>query len=185
MAKEKEKTNGAKGFPNKHLHARVSYLHQVATYLATTDLAQTSDLAKNVPYPAQHVAATSGSSGTEEAVLAAEMPRHDVRTWFPAKNFHTSGGSCHSSGQMRQVAQKSQIRLHPALKRASCKICNAVLIESQTCDKYVENLSRGGRKAHADVLVLKCHACGAKKRFPIGATRQPRKPDRPTISPTA
>lgn len=52
------------------------------------------------------------------------------------------------------------------------------LIEGHTSKKTVENLSKGGRKPLADILVLECKACGATKRWPVGAKRQDRKTKR-------
>ena len=53
-----------------------------------------------------------------------------------------------------------------------------VLVSGATCRKFVENLSNGGRKPHADVLVIECGSCGAQKRWPIGARRQRKKGER-------
>ncbi|EME87281.1 uncharacterized protein MYCFIDRAFT_112416, partial [Pseudocercospora fijiensis CIRAD86] len=87
----------------------------------------------------------------------------------------------HISSQTRQVALKSQIRPSSDFKQLSCKVCNAVLVHDRTCKRAIENASRGGRKTHANVLVVECIACGTKKRYPIGAKRQQRKKLRAVI----
>lgn len=70
---------------------------------------------------------------------------------------------------------KSQIRLSQDVKHSICKRCSAILIPGSTSSSKVENLSRGGKKPWADVLVIECNVCSAQKRFPVGAKRQPRK----------
>ncbi|KAK4508127.1 hypothetical protein PRZ48_001865 [Zasmidium cellare] len=175
MAKDKtkEKAKGARNVPNKHLHARVSFLHQAAVALAAQESntpsqhspASPSDME---PAAAQHVRLDDdqmdwkGLCDQRKDSNGTESNQEPVR----------SGMSFHLSSQLRQVARKSQIRLHPSLKRAACKTCNAVLVEGQTCNKHLENLSKGGKKRQADVLVLECTYCGSKKRFPVGAERQ-------------
>ena len=42
----------------------------------------------------------------------------------------------------------------------------------------MENASRNACKPFADIEVATCLACGAQKRFPIGAIRQSRKANR-------
>jgi len=194
MGKGKAKT----GVPNKHLHARISFLQQAATYVAlqgqdagserlqkpfsepATSSADaeacyskpdepTRPAAKpGVPFPAQNEQGLSTrQTGTDQSVIA------DPTT--PALYMRAGGLPHHLISNLRQVAQKSTIRLHSSVKRTLCRVCNAVLVEGQTCQKSMENTSRGGRKPHADVLVLKCIACGAKKRFPVGAVRQGKK----------
>jgi ribonuclease P protein subunit RPR2 len=78
----------------------------------------------------------------------------------------------HMVTDLRSVSLKTRIRLSPAMKQTLCKFCDALLVEGQSCTTQVENQSRGGRKAWADVLVRKCHACGNVKRQPIHAQRQ-------------
>ncbi|KAG0128310.1 ribonuclease P protein subunit RPR2 [Tuber indicum] len=68
----------------------------------------------------------------------------------------------------RTVAKKTVIRFDPSVKRTWCKRCDAVLVPGVSCEHRVENLSRGGRKAWADVLVVRCWGCGCLKRFPVG-----------------
>ncbi|RPB01879.1 Rpr2-domain-containing protein, partial [Choiromyces venosus 120613-1] len=68
----------------------------------------------------------------------------------------------------RTVAKKAVIRFDPSIKRTWCKRCNAVLVPGVSCEHRVDNLSRGGRKAWADVLIVRCWGCGCLKRFPVG-----------------
>jgi ribonuclease P protein subunit RPR2 len=77
---------------------------------------------------------------------------------------------------MRSVSLKAQIRQSPAIKQTICKYCDAVQIEGKTCHSTVENLSKGGRKPWADVLVTWCDTCGNAKRYPVSAApRQKRR----------
>lgn len=186
MAKEKTKI----GVPNRHLHARISYLQQAATYLAT------AHISSDQPGAAKDVTQGGDSAGTETTTIRGAVgaplstspvagPYRETRT--TPKNYEketqdslviqqpSSGGlPLLLSSHMAQVARKSQIRLDPSVKHAVCKRCSTPLVEGQTCRKSMENVSNG-RKPHADLLVLQCLACGAEKRWPVGARRQERK----------
>lgn len=154
--------------PNKHLHARVAFLQQAATYLAH----QCSPEAAN-DLPGVSDDDLSRDTNVTKREDGAQLSTVDML--MPAQS---SGLPQHLSSQLRQVALKAQIRLDPSVKRAFCKTCNAVLVEGETCLKFIENLSRGGRKTHAKILVVKCQACGTKKRFPMAAARQRKKGER-------
>lgn len=177
MAKSKDK--GPKGVPNKHLHARVSFLHQAATYLniqtrPTSDGQATAELRRRDELPGIYRIGSNRQPGTEakQANEASSGCENSVSTF----TIPTTGGlPSHLTSQLRQVARKSQLRLHSSIKRNTCNVCSAVLTEGLTCKKYIENLSRGGNKPHADILVVECASCGSKKRFPAGANRQQRK----------
>lgn len=43
-----------------------------------------------------------------------------------------------------------------------------MLVPGVSCEHRIENLSKGGRKAWADVLIVRCWGCGCLKRFPVG-----------------
>lgn len=194
MAKDKTKS----GVPNKHLHARISYLQQAATYLTLQGQGR----------PTASLGSQSSVAGPEEARLeesengTAFGPAHTTKPVHPGHEVnqgtspgdvrelslsrqlalfngpHNGGLPLHLTTHLRQTALKSQIRLHANIKQSICKRCSTVLIEGQTSTKRIENLSRGGKKPHADVLVLECGVCGAAKRFPVGAKRQKRKSER-------
>lgn len=166
----KEKIKGTKGPPNKHLSARIAFLQQAALHLARSRShgdGQTS----TTSHGDSHIDNSDGKDLQSKADPAT--PSH------PAPN----GLAAHLALQLRQVALKSVIRMQPSTKHFSCKVCHTVLLEGQTCNKYTENLSRGGRKPHADVTVHECTTCGTKKRFPMNAKRQPRKGMRKHSSP--
>lgn len=177
MAKEKAK----KGVPNKHLHARIAFLHQAATYLNAQSLGQTqngvqeSGPAQNPGQPQQMTTLPPGTVGTHATHTRANAKPSPGRPSTATFNPPSSGLPLQLNSHLRSVAQKAQIRLSSDLKHAICKICCSPLVEGKTCLRSVENLSKNGRKSWADVLVLKCCACGASKRFPIGAKKQKRK----------
>lgn len=180
MAKEKAK----KGVPNKHLHARIAFLHQAATYLNAQAIGQSPNgvqgtlsvedashpqlIEKTIPIPP----GTLGTGAKNAPANTKPSPGHPSTATF---NPPSSGLPLQLNAHIRSVAQKAQIRLSSDLKHAICKVCCSPLVEGKTCLRSVENLSKGGRKPWADVLVLKCCACGASKRFPIGAKKQKRK----------
>lgn len=170
MAKEKVK----KGVPNKHLHARIAFLHQAAEHLARTA-------------EAQKVASIDADSGNESTYNASQpstiFPDPDPITASPTTTTKPKPLSHHPStglptllsSHLKTIAQKAQIRLAPDLKHSICKTCSAPLLEDLTSVKFVENSSRGGRKPWANVVVVECVGCGTRKRFPVGAKRQVRK----------
>lgn len=177
MAKEKGK--GARGVPNKHLHARVAYLQQAAKYLTLRSCASNGVDHGTTPI--------TGHDNTLQLQESNQAPKIPPGTPAITRD-HVSGLPTYLSSHLRQVALKAQIRLNPSVKRSICKTCNTVQIEGETCSKYTENLSHNGRKPHAEMLVLECLACGTKKRFPTAAVRQRKKDERkqPTLgSPAA
>ncbi|GAB7332073.1 hypothetical protein MBLNU13_g03962t1 [Cladosporium sp. NU13] len=176
MAKEKAK----KGVPNKHLHARIAYLDRAVNYLSTQSLAQSHNGIKKIDteelqdqhQPTTVLPGTLAIDAAHSVANKKPSPGHPNTVAF---NPPPSGLPLQLNAHLRSVAQKAQIRLTQDLKHAICKICCSPLIEGETCIRSTENLSKGGRKPWADVLVLKCCACGACKRFPVGAKKQKRK----------
>ncbi|KAK3068507.1 hypothetical protein LTR53_013861, partial [Teratosphaeriaceae sp. CCFEE 6253] len=182
MAKEKTKA----GVPNRHLHARISYLQQAATYLTVqgridggvqrspdTDPATAAirigDCRTEAPPTGDDGRAGTSSVASLDAEYAQDTK--DSVLALP----HSGGVPLRLTSHLQQIARKAQIRLHPHIKHSICRTCSTVLVDGETCRKRMENLSRGGAKLHADVLVIQCAVCGAVKRFPVGATRQERK----------
>ncbi|RMZ85955.1 hypothetical protein DV737_g242, partial [Chaetothyriales sp. CBS 132003] len=137
--------------PHRHLHSRVSFLHQAATYLATS---------------------VDSRAGGKASVSDA---RHGQRD---ASDLDERGGkqacraqSRHLISQLRGVSKKAQIRLAPDVKRVLCKRCDSLLLPGHGCVSEIENASLDRRKPWADVLCIKCTACGTVKRFPAGRPR--------------
>jgi ribonuclease P protein subunit RPR2 len=180
MAKEKAK----KGVPNKHLHARIAYLDQAVKYLSAQSLNQPLNETQKPDTKEVHehhqpvvrmttiLPGTLAIDASHSIANQKPSPSHPSTATF---NPPPSGLPLQLNAHLRSVAQKAQIRLSQDVKHAICKICSSPLIEGETCLRSTENLSKGGRKPWADVLVLKCCACGACKRFPIGAKKQKRK----------
>ncbi|KAL1583878.1 hypothetical protein WHR41_07193 [Cladosporium halotolerans] len=185
MAKDKAK----KGVLNKHLHARIAYLHQAAKYLSTQALSESpvNDRSSAMQISSESDPGTSSCESELHGTLATNdiSARANTRpapgqpstaTFTPPH----SGLPLQLSAHLRAVAQKAQIRLSHDIKHAICKACSSPLIDGETCSRTMENLSKGGRKPWANVLVVKCLACGACKRFPVGAKKQKRKSLRET-----
>jgi len=146
----KVKAPKTKGIPNKHLHARSTFLYQAATYL-TLQTATQEDIAADIARDKD-----DGSIETQRhSPLALEL-----------------------GSDLQQVSRKGQLRLAVDLKRSMCKSCNTVLVPGRTLTQNIENPSKGGKKPWADVLVITCLICGGKKRFPVGATKQLKKAKR-------
>ncbi|KAF2651975.1 Rpr2-domain-containing protein, partial [Lophiostoma macrostomum CBS 122681] len=135
-----------KGVPNRHLHARTTFLYQAASYLTL------HPSAGNLRSSGSGIKASDSASATGCSALALQLGAH-----------------------LRSVSHKGQIRLSPDLKRSICKSCDAILIPGKTATHALENKSKDQRKPWADVHEITCTICSSKKRFPVGATRQPRK----------
>ena len=167
MAKDKSKS----GLKNKHLHARIAYLHCAAVHLTRDHgTVSTMDQDRNI-----------GSKECEQPPEASLAQEHTDSQSQQTTRFdpHPSGGlPIYLSAHLSQVARKSQIRLRSEVKHSICKRCGAIQVEGTTCKKFTENLSKGRKKQHATVLVQECKSCGVRKRWPVGATRQRKKRQR-------
>ncbi|USP81236.1 uncharacterized protein yc1106_08510 [Curvularia clavata] len=149
----KVKAPKTKGIPNKHLHARSSFLYQAATYLT---------LQTTPPY----------SVTTQDNQPESNAP----------PNSHSRSSIALALGSdLQQVSRKGQLRLAIDLKRSLCKSCNTILVPGRTATHAIENPSKGGSKPWADVLVVTCGVCGGKKRFPVGAAPREKKKERKRV----
>lgn len=156
------KGKGQPGVQNRHIYTRASYLYQAAAYLATASLQTQGASSPNhhaTGAPTSSTKETKGSTGDgpDPASSAGDDQRRALRNM-----------SRHLLADMRAVSLKVLIRQRPEVKRSVCRRCDALLIEGGSCDAFVENPSRGGRKPWADVLVVRCRTCGGAKRFPVG-----------------
>jgi ribonuclease P protein subunit RPR2 len=144
MAKAKA-LKASSGVPQKHLHSRLSYLSQAATYLTYAEETSERPLIQAKDTACQnHSPPTQKSSGLMYA---------------QSRNLLS---------QLRAVSLKSQIRLAPDLKHSFCRRCNSPLVPGKTSEKRITNRSWHGEKLWADVLVVICGFCGAVRRFPTG-----------------
>lgn len=183
MAQDKAKAQ--KGVAQKHVHSRISYLYQAATYLSNVaDQSQArTHYTKEQSKPSEElqcaVAAPKAVSDNGLPILPIEyekgMPKIDPKVESVLKD---STLSRQLVVHLRAISLKSQVRLSPAMKHTICKRCDILLVPGSTSTSYLENNSRGGRKPWADILVTTCTACGTAKRFPVGAKRQGRRESR-------
>ena len=145
----KDKPPKLKGFPNKHLHARTTFLYQAASYL------------------------------TFQSAVNSKEGDLDSTTFPEASQFQQPSSIALQLGSdLHTVSRKAQLRLSVDLKRSMCKSCNTLLVPGHTATQTVENESKGGSKPWADILVVSCKRCGSKRRMPIGAKRQPKNKNR-------
>lgn len=164
MAKKKPGT-----VPNRHVYTRISFLYQASAYLARTG--------KQGSYTTSHGPVADASVDTEASVVENANRTQDRTS--PTQDDKAITASQNMSRRLltdiRAIAQKSVIRVSPDLKRSMCKYCDALLVEGQTSSTAIENKSKGGKKPWADVLVVKCHACGGEKRFPVSPLEHKRR----------
>lgn len=188
MTSNKGKAKG--GLQQKHIHSRISYLFQAATYLAET-------ASKAQKCGSNHKADQTRNKCCEDTAISEEAPsRQSLRVVPPSQDEQDArtttteassalplqdlGLSRRLFAHLRAVSLKSQIRISPKIKHSICKRCDQLLIPGSSATTYVENNSRNGKKPWADVLVITCMACETPKRFPVGAKRQLRRGKRAT-----
>lgn len=171
MAKDK-----SRGIPNRHLHSRISYLHQAAQYLANhSSTPQNVSKVGDQPNEPSTEFTKSRNAGTEAVEPGSTKGADDSALRQHAK---VSGQALRLSSQLLWVSQKSKVAVSRDIKRSICKCCKELLIPGKTAIHRMENKSKGGRKPWADVLVVECQRCGFQKRYPVGQQRQPKKKDR-------
>jgi ribonuclease P protein subunit RPR2 len=184
MAPEKAKAH--KGLQQKHLHSRISYLYQAATYLSrATGKSQpctSSFVAEKILGDNQGKAVAMPEAASGQSWPNVPTTLGNVTPTLAEPNVLQSQNAVLSRqllGHLRAVSLKGQIRLSPNLKHSICKRCDLLLVPGSSATVQMENKSRGGKKPWADVLVMTCTACGTAKRYPVGAKRQLRKEKRP------
>src|SRR5690348_13356450 len=122
MAKDKDKLPKAKGVPNKHLHARTSFLYQAATYLTLQ-----SSVNVNVNVNVKE-AESSGAVPLDSDSKAGRVHQPSPLALQLGSDLHT-------------VSRKAQLRLSIDLKRSMCKSCHTILVPGQTAAQTIENES--------------------------------------------
>lgn len=147
MAKTKSTKSGKPGIPQKHLHSRLSYLHQAATLLTTARLSARTDTA------ASHDKSQNSDSQIAGSQKTCTIPSREANRLL---------------SHLRGVSRKSQLRLSPATKRTICKRCDSLLIAGMTSSAMVVNDSKDAAKSWADVFEIRCKQCDTVKRFPVG-----------------
>ncbi|KIW70946.1 hypothetical protein PV04_03173 [Phialophora macrospora] len=158
MAKDKSSKGGGPGVPQKHLHSRLSFLYQAASYLATASTRASIEKPRS-----------NASKGTSMAAGHTRPPKSDDASRLLM--------------HVRGVSRKSQIRLSPKVKHSICKRCDALLIPGMTSSESISNPSKNGEKVWADVFEIKCHRCETVKRFPVGMKRD--RADKAKLKPSA
>lgn len=182
----KAKAKKADGhIPQRHLRARISYLHQAAIYMHSLSPGSPSQpLNENheaVPNRGgsriPHGEPTAGAiQVTKEPSSPHTIPNlHQRPKGNNALRLAGLGQTHRFVSHLRAVSLKGQIRLSADMKRSICKRCDSHLVVGSTATRNMENKSRGGKKPWAEVLVVSCNTCGVEKRFPVAAKRQPRR----------
>jgi len=182
----KAKAKKADGhIPQRHLRARISYLHRAAVYMHSVSPGKP-------PHPLDenqealpnkggsrilHGEPTVGASQvTEEpSSLHATLDLQQGQKGNEVLRLAGLGQTHRLASHLRAVSLKGQIRLSAEMKHSICKRCDSHLVVGSTATRNMENKSRGGKKPWAEVLVISCNTCGVKKRFPVAAKRQPRR----------
>ena len=173
--------------PHKHLHSRLSYLHQAAAHFSHLHFMQSQGAREQAgiddatPGNSEPVISTPPSMGFEVDAISSDVALENenilqniassyVPQVLPLARYMLS--------QLRGVSLKAQTHLSQNMKHSICKRCDAFLVIGDTASSHVENRSRGARKPWADVLVVTCTLCNSSIRLPIGSRRQICKADR-------
>ncbi|KIW09532.1 uncharacterized protein PV09_00406 [Verruconis gallopava] len=152
----KQKADRPKKAPHPHLQARLAFLHKAAQLLETQQVSTDGPELEN----------DAQRTGNPQVVAAGEGERSsDV---FPS---HSNPVARYLMSHTMAISRKTKLRVPQDEKRTVCKRCSAKLVDGRTSTSRIENMSRGGRKPWADVLVVTCLTCRANKRFPIGQQR--------------
>ncbi len=179
----KSKSHKPLCIPQKHLHSRISFLYQAATYLASVQSTEVT------PTPAVDVSGGLGlcsvevdpSTSEPTTTTVSSVPVGDCGASYPdlpASSIRESAPSRQLLSHLHAVSRKAQISLSPKIKHSICKRCHTLLVTGSNCHETLENLSRGSRKPWADVMVRRCLTCGTEKRTPTRMKRQAKKGER-------
>ena len=170
----------------QQLQSRIAFLYKAATQLSKVEQQQQHNASRHA---SDTCVGPSGINATEHGVhTASQDVEREGGSIVKASDDcaepkpTVTGGLSHLYiSHLRTVSQKNVLRLPSDIKRAICKRCDAVLEDGSTATITMENTSRKGRKPHANIRQIKCNNCGATKRFPEGAQRQPRKTSRSKV----
>ena len=160
----KPRPESAKKIVHPHLHARLAFLQRAAQLL------EEQQHSGEVGSESQH----GTSKGLIDGYTSKAEAGDTARTFIPKGNSIARELSSHTTA----ITKKTNIRIMPDMKRTICKRCSSKLIEGQSSESKIENKSRDGRKAWANVLVVTCLSCGMEKRFPKGQQKGSRKAKR-------
>jgi len=178
MAKAKSKSKESRRVPNRHLHSRISFLHQAAQYLANRSAAR-PQASKIEERPTENSTKATESDDTPQATVNAEaVPGEKSDDQASTSVAAVSGQALRLSSHLLAVSQRSKVLVSQDVKRSICKRCNELLVPGKTATHRLENKSTQGKKPWADVLVVACERCGFQKRYPVGQQRQAKKKDR-------
>jgi len=102
-------------------------------------------------------------------------PESLLRMNFLHKAAESVSGTCNIiaanfGGQIKQISQKSQVKVDRSIKRKLCKGCNNLLKANVTADVKIFGKHRSQKK-----VGLTCHICRTRRAFLLA---EPRKVDR-------
>ena len=170
--------------PYKHLHSRMSFLHQAANYMyqVSKDIedSRINDVDNLEAVHAPQTSTVKQEINTHESSVPANTLEQDSQVLDKVRDTCVTGHgqSRRLSSQLRAVSLKGQVRLSTSIKHSICRHCESPLVPGSTSSSEIENRSKGGRKPWADVLVVTCLLCGTTRRVPVGAKRHSKRKDR-------
>ena len=189
MGTSKKTGKDDKSIANKHLHARVSYLHQAATFLASNRRDFGVDLgAHGLPAKCAQKATSTSEDCPDLSCpeLAADHTADQTNPKLTGQAQHRmqacKGDERRLLAHLRAVSRRGKVPLTTSSKRSICKRCDGLLVVGDSCQTATSNPSRHQRKPWVDIAVYTCQSCGCHKRFPFGSKRKRPKGSREMVS---
>ncbi|KAJ7495909.1 RNAse P Rpr2/Rpp21/SNM1 subunit domain-containing protein [Mycena galericulata] len=133
--KNKDEAPNASNIVNKDIMQRLNFMYQASVYLSGV-----------LP-----VAPASPSASPKRRKRTRKMTVHDL-----SKSYVDS---------MKVVANKTMVKMDPAVKRTLCNGCNIVLIPGSTASVRVTT-----SKHHGHVMLYRCDSCNSTRRIPAPPT---------------
>ncbi|KAK7005809.1 RNAse P Rpr2/Rpp21/SNM1 subunit domain-containing protein, partial [Favolaschia claudopus] len=124
---------------NRDIMQRLNFMYQASVYLSSV-----------LPLPSPSTTTTP----RKRAKRTRKMGVHDL-----SKSYINS---------MKIVANKTMVKMDPAVKRTLCNGCNIVLIPGSTATVRVKS-----SKVHGHVMHYRCNSCKSTRRIPAPPTLNP------------
>ncbi|KAH9858451.1 RNAse P Rpr2/Rpp21/SNM1 subunit domain-containing protein [Lenzites betulinus] len=145
--KDQEPVASLNSVANRDIIQRINFLYQASTYLNSISQAG----------PRESNSEGSSALNVGESSKGKSRKKRKVRHPKDASELSRS-----YIGSMRQVGQKTMVRMDPSIKRTLCKSCDTVLLPGSTVTVRIMPNSR----SYGQSVVYKCLTCNTSRRIP-------------------
>ncbi|KZV67191.1 Rpr2-domain-containing protein [Peniophora sp. CONT] len=153
---------------NRDMLQRLNFLYQASAFLQTAAFS-------SAQLPTGSKQGDVSQAGT--SALGSSKQAQDTRK--RKRLLNTSDISRSYVHDMRQVAQKTTIRMDPSVKRSVCRRCDAILIPGVTSRTRI-----GPSGPHGHGLFTSCLSCKVIRRIPAPPTPSISSPSDPSLDTT-